>query len=143
MRWRDEVAHTAATLGLRNLTILHVGPEVAPHEFEGLPEDPDAYVSSDADNITPIGASALRTVNTATPLTTLLMGPDEAAGYCVGRVTTGSDARPQVGGGKAIGSGDDDDTSDLDVERLKVSSLVDQLKAKAAELEKKLAAQPL
>jgi hypothetical protein len=50
-----------------------------------------AYVSTDADFVTPIGASALRTVNTGTPLTTTLMGADESAGFFVGDVATCSD----------------------------------------------------
>lgn len=50
-----------------------------------------AYISSDADQITPVGASALRTVSTATPGTTLLMGLDETAGLFVGQFTTCAD----------------------------------------------------
>jgi hypothetical protein len=50
-----------------------------------------AYISSDADEAAPIGAEALRTVNTATPGTTLLMGPAETDGFFVGDVTTCSD----------------------------------------------------
>lgn len=50
-----------------------------------------AYISSDADLVTPIGASALRTVNTATPGTTIVMGPNEGAGFFVGQFTTCTD----------------------------------------------------
>lgn len=56
------------------------------------------------------------------------------------RKTEGSDARPQVGKGKAtIATGDDDDINDLEVQRAKVKALVDELRAKAAELEKRAA----
>jgi len=54
------------------------------------------------------------------------------------RKTEGSDARPQVGKARAtIATGDDDDINDLEVQRAKVKALVDELRTKAAELEKR------
>ncbi len=68
-------------------------------------------------------------------------GPALGDGLDVGsvRVTNGSDARPQVGQGAAIATGDNDDTADLEVQRRKLKGLADELKRKAAELEKRAA----
>lgn len=53
-------------------------------------------------------------------------------------ITSSSDARPQVGGGtRSIATGDEDEMDDLDVQRRKLQSLAEELKRKAAELEKK------
>lgn len=53
-------------------------------------------------------------------------------------ITSGSDARPQVGGGsRSIATGDDDEMDDLDIQRRKLQSLAEDLKRKAQELEKK------
>jgi hypothetical protein len=54
------------------------------------------------------------------------------------KVTSGSDARPIVGG-QRIAGGDDDDLEELEVQRLKLQGLAGQLQQKAAELEKKAA----
>lgn len=54
------------------------------------------------------------------------------------KVTSGSDARPIVGG-QRIAGGDDDDLEELEVQRLKLQGLAGQLRAKATELEKKAA----
>ena len=53
------------------------------------------------------------------------------------RVTNVSDARPQVGGARAITGGNDDDLDDLEVERTRLKGLADQLKKKADELQKR------
>jgi hypothetical protein len=53
-------------------------------------------------------------------------------------VRSGSDARPQVGGGISVSTGDDE-LDDLEVQRLKIKSLAEQLKAKAADFEKRAA----
>lgn len=50
-----------------------------------------AYISTDADLVTPVGASALRTVNTGTPLMTVAVGPAEADGLVIGAVDVCSD----------------------------------------------------
>ena len=50
-----------------------------------------AYISSDADLVTPVGASALRIVNTGSPLNTYTVSPNESQGYFVGTVDTCSD----------------------------------------------------
>lgn len=53
-------------------------------------------------------------------------------------ITSSSDARPQVGGGaRSIATGDEDEMDDLDVQRRKLQGLAEELKRKAAELEKK------
>lgn len=55
-------------------------------------------------------------------------------------ITNSSDARPQVGSGtgtRSIATGDEDEMDDLDVQRRKLQSLAEELKRKAAELEKK------
>ncbi len=54
------------------------------------------------------------------------------------KVTSGSDARPTVGG-QRIAGGDDDDLEELQVQRLKLQDLATQLKARAADLDKKAA----
>lgn len=53
-------------------------------------------------------------------------------------ITSGSDARPQVGSGllNTVASGDDD-LEDLEVQRLKLKGLADELRRKAQELEKR------
>ncbi len=52
----------------------------------------------------------------------------------------GSDIRPNVGGTKAIGGNDeDDDLEDLEIQRAKLRGLADELKSRAAQLEKKAA----
>lgn len=53
------------------------------------------------------------------------------------RVTNASDARPQVGGARALAGGNDDDLDDLEVERTRLKGLADQLKKKADELQKR------
>jgi hypothetical protein len=53
------------------------------------------------------------------------------------RVISGSDARPQLGGARPVAEGDDDHLEDLEVERLKLRSLADELKQKADELERR------
>lgn len=53
-------------------------------------------------------------------------------------ITSSSDARPQVGTGtRSIATGDEDEMDDLDVQRRKLQGLAEELKRKAAELEKK------
>ncbi len=53
-------------------------------------------------------------------------------------ITSSSDARPQVGAGtRSIATGDEDEMDDLDVQRRKLQGLAEELKRKAAELEKK------
>lgn len=52
-------------------------------------------------------------------------------------ITSSSDARPQIGGQRAIATGDDDEMDDLDIQRRKLQGLAEELKRKAAELEKK------
>jgi hypothetical protein len=53
-------------------------------------------------------------------------------------ITTGSDARPQVGAGtRSIATGDEDEMDDLDVQRVKLKGIAEELKRKAQELEKK------
>ena len=52
------------------------------------------------------------------------------------RITTASDARVQLGGARAVASGDDD-LDDLEVERLRLQSLAGQLKKKADELQQR------
>lgn len=53
-------------------------------------------------------------------------------------ITTGSDARPQVGTGtRSIATGDEDEMDDLDVQRVKLKGIAEELKRKAQELEKK------
>ena len=54
------------------------------------------------------------------------------------KVTAGSDTRPNVGV-QRIAGGDDDDLEELQVQRLKLQDLATQLRARAAELEKKAA----
>lgn len=54
------------------------------------------------------------------------------------RVTTASDARPQVGSARSIAGGDDD-LDDLEVERARLKGLAEQLKKKADELQKRAA----
>lgn len=54
------------------------------------------------------------------------------------KVTTGSDARPTVGG-QRIAGGDDDDLEELQVQRLKLQDLATQLRSRATELDKKAA----
>jgi hypothetical protein len=72
-------------------------------------------------------------------------GPRELATPAVGgydstgiKVTSGADARPQVGGAGSLSS-KDDDLAQLERERLKLKALGEQLKQKAAELEKRAA----
>lgn len=56
------------------------------------------------------------------------------------RVTHGSDARPQVGGGRALaGSDEGGDVEDLELQRFKLKGLAEQLKARAKELERRAA----
>jgi hypothetical protein len=53
-------------------------------------------------------------------------------------ITSGSDARPQVGSGtRSIATGDEDEMEDLDIQRRKLQGLAEELKRKAQELEKK------
>ncbi|MBL8919860.1 MAG: TetR family transcriptional regulator [Myxococcaceae bacterium] len=53
-------------------------------------------------------------------------------------ITSSSDARPQIGAGsRSIATGDEDEMEDLDVQRRKLQGLAEELKRKAAELEKK------
>ncbi|MCC6333636.1 MAG: TetR family transcriptional regulator [Myxococcales bacterium] len=53
-------------------------------------------------------------------------------------ITSGSDARPQVGSANPnTVAGGDDDLEDLEVQRLKLKGLADELKKKAQELEKR------
>ncbi|MDX2008643.1 MAG: TetR family transcriptional regulator [Myxococcaceae bacterium] len=53
-------------------------------------------------------------------------------------ITSGSDARPQVGGGtRSIATGDEDEMEDLDIQRRKLQGLAEELKRKAQALEKK------
>ncbi|MBX7100955.1 MAG: TetR family transcriptional regulator [Myxococcaceae bacterium] len=53
------------------------------------------------------------------------------------RSVSASDARPVVGTGRAIAGGDDDDLSDLEVQRKKLQGLAKELKARAAALQAK------
>lgn len=53
------------------------------------------------------------------------------------RSVSASDARPVVGTGRAIAGGDDDDLSDLEVQRQKLQGLAKELKARAAALQAK------
>ncbi len=53
------------------------------------------------------------------------------------RVTTAVDARPQIGSGLSDTMRDADDVASLDAQRLKLKRLVDELKSKAATLEKR------
>ncbi|MFO0593764.1 MAG: TetR family transcriptional regulator [Myxococcaceae bacterium] len=55
------------------------------------------------------------------------------------RVTNASDARPQLGGTRPVAGGNDDDLSDLEVERARLQGLAEQLKKKAKELEQRAA----
>lgn len=56
------------------------------------------------------------------------------------RVTTASDARPQVGTGHSLASGGGDgDLDDLEVERLRLQGLAEQLKKKADEFQRRAA----
>jgi hypothetical protein len=56
------------------------------------------------------------------------------------RVTNASDARPQVGGARSLASGGGDgDLDDLEVERLRLQGLAEQLKKKAAEFQQRAA----
>ncbi|MFZ5441872.1 MAG: TetR family transcriptional regulator [Myxococcota bacterium] len=54
------------------------------------------------------------------------------------RVTTASDARVQVGGARSVAGGDDD-LDDLEVERVRLQGLANQLKKKADELQQRAA----
>ncbi len=53
------------------------------------------------------------------------------------RVTQGSDARPQLGTKPSVSSRDGDDVASLEAQRVTLQRLVDELKAKAATLEKR------
>lgn len=53
------------------------------------------------------------------------------------KFSTASDARPQVGGGRGIATGDEDESNDLEIQRAKLKGLADELKKKAQELELK------
>ncbi len=55
------------------------------------------------------------------------------------KVSAGTDARPNVGA-QRIAGGDDDDLEELEVQRLKLQGLAGELRARAADLEKKAAA---
>jgi hypothetical protein len=62
-------------------------------------------------------------------------GPLDSRGISI---SSGSDARPQVGGGtRSIATGDEDEMEDLDIQRRKLQGLAEELKRKAQELEKK------
>lgn len=50
-----------------------------------------AYISTDADAAIPAGSSAVRTVNTGSPLTSTLMGADEYGIFVIGDIATCSD----------------------------------------------------
>jgi hypothetical protein len=62
---------------------------------------------------------------------------DQPSQGLIRHVTEGSDARPAVGAVKGNGGDDDDDLDELEVQRMRLKSLADQLKAKAAQLQQK------
>lgn len=55
------------------------------------------------------------------------------------RVTTATDARPQVGGSRSIATGDEGDVDELEIARQRLQGLADQLKAKADEFQRRAA----
>ena len=64
---------------------------------------------------------------------------DNLGNGLIRHVTQGSDARPAVGKGVSGHGDDDDDLDELEVQRARLQGLADQLKAKAAGLQKKAA----
>ncbi len=55
------------------------------------------------------------------------------------RVTNASDARPQVGGARGLAGGGDGDLDELEVERLRLQGLAEQLKRRADEFQQRAA----
>jgi hypothetical protein len=64
--------------------------------------------------------------------------PPTAGGSGGARTTAGTDARPVLNA-QRIAGGDEDDLEELEVQRLKLKGLAEELKARARELEKKAA----
>ena len=108
-------------------------PQVPPPSFPSLgafgAPAPAERGSTDFTNSTPQpGGGASKSSGTAN-------GALDSRGLSI---TSSSDARPQVGGGtRSIATGDEDEMDDLDVQRRKLQGLAEELKRKAAELEKK------
>lgn len=95
---------------------------------------------------TPGGQGGTGSLGGGAPSTPVAGGADSTGRTSFGgvdsasvRVTTGSDARVQVGGGHSIATGDEDDVYDLEIQRVKMKGLADELKKKAEQLEKKAA----
>jgi hypothetical protein len=55
------------------------------------------------------------------------------------RVTTATDARPQVGGARSIAGGAEGELDELEIERQRLQGLAEQLKAKADEFQRRAA----
>lgn len=69
-------------------------------------------------------------------------GSDVSGGSSGGSTLTvkqGSDGRPLITPIKRVAGGDDEDLEDLDIQRVKLKSLAEELKARAKQLEKKAA----
>lgn len=64
---------------------------------------------------------------------------DAATGGSTTKVSQGSDARPLINPIKRVAGGDDEDLEDLEIQRTKLKSLAEELKARAKQLEKKAA----
>lgn len=108
-------------------------PQVPPPTFPslgsfGAPAPARAGEATDFTNSTPQAGGANKSSGIAN-------GALDSRGLSI---TSSSDARPQVGGGtRSIATGDEDEMDDLDVQRRKLQGLAEDLKRKAAELEKK------
>lgn len=127
-------------------------PPAAPQFFEAGQSDSFDTVSPATEKTASPGTTGVQPPTTgqfgSAPGTGSRLPQDSASGGSFGdsrqvpsgpKTIGGSDIRPNVGG-KAIGGNDeDDDLEDLEIQRAKLKGLADELKARAAQLEKKAA----